>query len=304
MAFQNLQKRLVSALIVIPLGWVAVNAGFSVLPMWLTSHFPGSPRVLIYPGQVVSAILVLMGCAEYLRMLSIRFPRNGFWLVYLWLIFQFLSFFFPSISLSFRYDIYGLLLVVAAEAIVWGRARGRWMRASLLFSGTVFLSTAAFSLMHFYQVPFQKVFEPRFGIPMVSQMGLVTVFLAVFLCDSAAYFVGSWIGKHHFSSISPRKTIEGSVGGLCAAIIISTVGWYLFADPLYPRSLGIVMGVLIGVFAQAGDLLVSLMKRYFKVKDASDIIPGHGGILDRFDSVFFTAPILSVFFALVERVWG
>jgi phosphatidate cytidylyltransferase len=139
---------------------------------------------------------------------------------------------------------------------------------------------------------------------MVSQMGLVTVFLAVFLCDSAAYFVGSWIGKHHFSSISPRKTIEGSVGGLCAAIIISTVGWYLFADPLYPRSLGIVMGVLIGVFAQAGDLLVSLMKRYFKVKDASDIIPGHGGILDRFDSVFFTAPILSVFFALVERVWG
>jgi phosphatidate cytidylyltransferase len=61
------------------------------------------------------------------------------------------------------------------------------------------------------------------------------------------------------------------------------------------------MGIIIGIFAQVGDLVVSLMKRYFRVKDASSLIPGHGGILDRFDSVFFTAPVIQLFMLLAIR---
>ena len=68
--------------------------------------------------------------------------------------------------------------------------------------------------------------------------------------------------------------------------------------------MGLIMGLLIGVSAQAGDLLVSLIKRYFKVKNASELIPGHGGILDRFGSVFFTAPTLGLFFWIVNKFAG
>jgi phosphatidate cytidylyltransferase len=111
-------------------------------------------------------------------------------------------------------------------------------------------------------------------------------------------------GKHHFSTISPKKTIEGSIAGLLAAVLVSSIGWYFLANPVYPRWLGLFMGIIIGVFAQVGDLLVSLIKRYFRVKDASTIIPGHGGILDRFDSVFFTAPVLWLFSWVVGRLMG
>ena len=111
-------------------------------------------------------------------------------------------------------------------------------------------------------------------------------------------------GKTHFSSISPKKTVEGSIGGLVASILVSTIGWYFLGNPQYSPWLGLVMGIIIGIFAQIGDLLVSLIKRYFRVKDASDLIPGHGGILDRFDSVFFTVPVLSLFSYLVSRLAG
>jgi phosphatidate cytidylyltransferase len=158
-------------------------------------------------------------------------------------------------------------------------------------------------MINFYYGSLQAVFPPRFESTMLSQLGIVTILSAVFLCDTAAYFIGSLFGTHHFSTISPNKTIEGALAGFVMAVIVSVLGWHFFADTArYPLWMGLVMGVLIGIFAQLGDLLVSLMKRYFRVKDASNIIPGHGGILDRFDSVFFTAPIVTLFLMLLTRM--
>jgi phosphatidate cytidylyltransferase len=77
-----------------------------------------------------------------------------------------------------------------------------------------------------------------------------------------------------------------------------------FRSPEYPLGLGVIMGILIGISAQAGDLLISLIKRHFSVKDASDLIPGHGGVLDRFGSLFFAAPTLGLFFWIVHKVMG
>jgi len=82
------------------------------------------------------------------------------------------------------------------------------------------------------------------------------------------------------------------------------VGWIILADPKYSPVLGVIFGLLIGIFSQIGDLLESLMKRYFKVKDSSDLIPGHGGILDRFDSLFFTGPIIYLFSWFVNKFIG
>jgi phosphatidate cytidylyltransferase len=159
------------------------------------------------------------------------------------------------------------------------------------------------AVLRFYQDPFQFFFRD-FAQPMLSQMGIIVVVGATFLCDTGAYVAGSLWGKHHFSTISPNKTIEGAIGGFVAAVIVGITGWIFFAKPQYPLVIGIIMAILVGIFAQLGDLLVSLIKRYFNVKNASELIPGHGGILDRFGSIFFVAPVTWLFFWLVNRILG
>lgn len=296
MALSNLGKRLLFVLWAAPLGWWVVNSNLLLLPQSIA---------VVYPGHVAIVLVVLMASFEYNRMLSIVFPSNGFWLSYLALLSQFSSYLIKD-SFPLTISVYILLLVVAFEAFVWGRKRvqRRWMRASLFFSGLAFLYLAGISLLSFYQDPFQSLFRKVSDNSMLSQLGIVTVLTSIFMCDSGAYIVGSIWGKTHFSSISPKKTIEGSIGGLAFAVIVFSIGWYFLGATNLPFWLGPVLGILIGIFAQIGDLLVSLMKRYFRVKDASNIIPGHGGILDRFDSVFFTAPVVTLSSWIIHRIFG
>jgi phosphatidate cytidylyltransferase len=303
---RNLTQRLLFAAVAAPLGWLLVNYNRSIVPDSVAGDLFGVDSLAIFPGQLVAILLVFLACHEYFTMLATLFTRNGFWLVYLWLGLQVASNLLPGSTLGFldlfgRYELFGLLLLVVAEAAIWGRHSSRWQRASLLFMGIGFVYYATVSLLGYYRPPLQLIF-PSYSSPLVGQMGIVTVLASVFLCDTAAYFAGNAWGRHHFSSISPNKTVEGAVAGLATAMAVSTLGWFFFAANQYPFYWGIVMGLLIGVAGQAGDLLVSLIKRYFRVKDASNIIPGHGGILDRFDSVFFTAPILHLFFIIVSRL--
>jgi len=296
MKFSNLGKRLFFALWAIPLGWWVINTNLVLIPKAVP---------VIYPAHVLVVILIFIACFEYTRMLSLVYHVNAFWFSYIWLGLQFVLYFVNDSTFPSNLSIYGLLILVAAEAMLWGRRnqRNRWVRASLLFSGNAFLYIAAVSLLNLYRDPFQSIFISG-SHPMLSQLGIIIVFGAIFMCDSMAYFTGSLWGKHHFSTISPKKTIEGSIGGLITSILICTIGWNFLADPKYPVWLGGLLGVIIGAFAQIGDLLVSLIKRYFRVKDASDIIPGHGGILDRFDSVFFTMPMVSLFSWVITKIFG
>jgi CDP-diglyceride synthetase len=290
----NLRKRLVFAAWAIPVGWWVINSTMSITPAsW--------ERVL--PGQVASVFLIVMATYEYIKLLSMSFPKNGFWVTYPWII-AFLTADVFGRSIPMKYAIFILLMLVAFEAIVYGKRNiGKWRRASLLFSAMVFLYIAGTSMLGLYQEPFQSFFR-RLPYPMLSQMGILTVVLSVFLCDTGAYFVGSLWGKHHYSTISPNKTIEGSIGGLACAFISCVLCWWSFRNTGYPLGIGIFMGLLIGVSAQAGDLLVSLIKRHFSVKDASDLIPGHGGVLDRFGSLFFAAPTLGLFFWIIHKAIG
>jgi phosphatidate cytidylyltransferase len=294
----NLGKRLLFVLWSVPLGWWFVNSPLNLIG-WITSE------IVILPAHVLIILLIMLSCYEYIKMLKIFYPVNAFWLSYIWLAFQFYLYFDKDTNLPLQLSLYLLLVVVALETFIWGKKnqRRRWVRASLLFIGNVFLYMAAYSLMSMYKEPFQNLFVTHTQ-EMLSQLGVVIVIGSIFMCDSAAYIVGSQWGKTHFSSISPKKTIEGSAAGLIAAILVSSIGWYFLAASPLPRWLGIILGVLIGVSAQVGDLLVSLMKRYFRVKDASTMIPGHGGILDRFDSVFFTAPVISLFSWSVNKFFG
>jgi phosphatidate cytidylyltransferase len=110
-----------------------------------------------------------------------------------------------------------------------------------------------------------------------------------FLGDTGAYTAGRLFGRHSLSpAVSPKKTWEGSVGGLFFSALAALVAhyWYL---PELPLLIGLVLGVVLGAMGQVGDLCESMLKRAFDVKDSGQILPGHGGMLDRIDGVIFVA---------------
>ncbi len=129
---------------------------------------------------------------------------------------------------------------------------------------------------------------------------VLIVFVSVWICDSAAYFVGRAIGRHKmFPSVSPKKSWEGTAAGLVGSVAGFT-GFAAWLIPSMPIRDSLVMGLLAGVLGQIGDLAESRLKRDAGVKDSSHIIPGHGGVLDRFDSILFVAP--AVFIYMLVRV--
>ena len=126
---------------------------------------------------------------------------------------------------------------------------------------------------------------------------LLYAFLMAWSCDTAAYFVGLGIGKHRlFPRVSPKKSVEGAIAGFLAAIAGAAWGraWFVrdvHGEPLLGLAEALVLGGLVGIANQLGDLVESLIKRDADVKDTSETIPGHGGVLDRFDSLLFSAPV-------------
>ena len=131
-------------------------------------------------------------------------------------------------------------------------------------------------------------------------MALLPFFLA-WTCDTAAYTVGRAWGRHRLApGVSPGKSVEGAIAGLAAAILAGAIARVWFA-PYLSVTAALTLGVLVGVFAQLGDLVESLLKRDADTKQSSCLIPGHGGVLDRFDSILFAAPL--VYYFLIWEVF-
>ncbi|HLE24040.1 MAG TPA: phosphatidate cytidylyltransferase [Thermodesulfobacteriota bacterium] len=128
----------------------------------------------------------------------------------------------------------------------------------------------------------------------LSDVGFFYIFLVVsctFLNDTGAYFIGRWKGKRKLiPHVSPGKTVEGTIGGIISSIITGGVANLIFKAPLEYHWV-ILFGLVIGIVAVLGDLTESLIKRSAEAKDSGGILPGHGGILDRFDSLIFTFPV-------------
>jgi phosphatidate cytidylyltransferase len=132
--------------------------------------------------------------------------------------------------------------------------------------------------------------------------GVAWVFMLLFvvMCgDSAAFYVGTAIGKHRlYPAVSPKKSIEGAVGGLVGSVCGALLARFL----LFPElAIGhaVAVALLLGVLGQVGDLFESMIKRSCGVKDSGTIIPGHGGVLDRLDSILFAAPALYYYASLI-----
>jgi len=134
------------------------------------------------------------------------------------------------------------------------------------------------------------------------------VFLASWGCDTCAYCVGMLIGKHKMApKLSPKKSVEGAVGGIVGAGLLGFLFGTVFKAqlPLTDPALGCMIICMVGgAISQIGDLAASAIKRNHEIKDYGNLIPGHGGILDRFDSVIFVAPAIYYTVLLLQQGIG
>lgn len=128
------------------------------------------------------------------------------------------------------------------------------------------------------------------------------VFFSAWCTDIFAYLIGKNFGKHHFTEISPNKTIEGSIGGTVGAVIMVII-YAIVCNNIFNTELNYiyvaVVGILLSLVSQLGDLAASSIKRYTGIKDFSNLIPGHGGMLDRIDSIIFIAPFAYFLLTLI-----
>ncbi|MCF8296557.1 MAG: phosphatidate cytidylyltransferase [Saprospiraceae bacterium] len=142
-------------------------------------------------------------------------------------------------------------------------------------------------------------FNPRMQAELFTYKILLGYFIILWLNDTFAYIFGKWLGKNRlFERISPKKSWEGSIWGAIISLIVAYVISLFFIDLSMLQWLG--MAAIIVVFGSFGDLVESMFKRNVDIKDSGNILPGHGGILDRFDGVLFSAPFVFVYLTLIS----
>lgn len=190
----------------------------------------------------------------------------------------------------------GILAVGAFVGLLWLVAYysgGRYLTATLyLIGGPVYVG---FLLVH--SLALRDLGETGD----VGRDWLLFTLLVIFATDSGAFITGSVLGRHYMApSVSPNKTWEGAAGGMVWALVAAIVLGLVF-DLTVPRWQQLVIGATVGVLAQGGDLLESKLKRLSNVKDAGSIIPGHGGVLDRLDSVLVSIPAVYYLLATVFK---
>ena len=146
-----------------------------------------------------------------------------------------------------------------------------------------FISFAAYSFLH---------------VGLTHNLYMLIIAIITYFNDTGAYFVGYFFGKHKFNErVSPKKTWEGAIGGFISSIVAAVLCYFIFPTLMENLLNSFIFGVVLGVSGPMGDLMFSLIKRHFNVKDYGSFLPGHGGALDRIDSLLIN---FSIFFMLME----
>ena len=163
-------------------------------------------------------------------------------------------------------------------------------------------------LLGYIILPFVFITKISFGINDYNPKIIIGLFILIWTNDTFAYIVGKTVGQTKlFEKISPKKTIEGFLGGILFAILAGYLisKYYIKANPKFSEQSILIwtsIAVIVGIAGTIGDLIESKFKRIAGVKDSGSIMPGHGGILDRLDSVIFVAPIIFLFYQILNYV--
>ena len=193
-------------------------------------------------------------------------------------------------------DFYALILTVVLliSAVELFRNKG----SAIINLGTTLLGILYIGLFASSLVSIREFYPAEYNH---GGLLILAILFSIWICDSAAFFVGTAIGKHKiFPRVSPKKSWEGTLFGLLFAVIAMITSKVVFLDFVLWID-AVLIGLIVGVVGQTGDLIESLFKRDVGVKDSSDLIPGHGGVFDRFDSLLYTAPAVFLYIKYFSR---
>ncbi|MCX7641493.1 MAG: phosphatidate cytidylyltransferase [Elusimicrobiales bacterium] len=263
-----------------------------ILPRVITAIF-GIPIIIgvIYFGSIPFFLFVLFVIVasnwEYYLMMKTSLKSPEPYTLFFTSFMIPTSFFLSSSEINTPF----ILLIIAFSVILpfsveIFRDNKSLERIAYTYIGIFFIS---YTLSHFILIR---------EIPHYGRFLVYLLFISVWICDTFAYFIGKSFGRNKLSTVSPKKTIEGFFAGL-----LSVVAFYYLISKQYDFMTSwqfIFLAILVGIAGQYSDLAQSLIKRVCGVKDSSNLLPGHGGVFDRFDSYLFLSPLFYYFYILVK----
>lgn len=187
--------------------------------------------------------------------------------------------------IDFSLLVFGIVFVALLHEL-FRNEKSAILNLGVTFLGIFYIGlfVSAFVLLREFFIDYQR-----------GAMVIISMLATIWICDSAAYFFGLSFGKHRlFLRVSPKKSWEGAIAGFIFSILTMLAAKLLVVDFLTWQNV-IIIGFILGIVGQIGDLIESLLKRDAGVKDSSNLIPGHGGIFDRFDSLIFSVPIVYLY---------
>ena len=269
--------------------WTTYRGWLIMIPLVMGTIFLGRTAVIIGVGLVA-----IVGFKEFARATGVYEDWGLTGLVYLGILLLAGASYVTDPRLDYP-GWYGLFMSLPAYVvgaillvpILRNRAKGQLQRVALAIVGFIY-----FGWM-FSHLGFLANSQYAYGY-------VLYLVLAVEINDIAAFTCGKIFGKHKLrENISPNKTIEGSIGAICVSLVVPWALWFSF--PHFEPVHLVITGLVVGVGGQLGDLVISYIKRDIGIKDMGAVIQGHGGILDRVDSMIFVAPI---FFHVVRWMHG
>jgi phosphatidate cytidylyltransferase len=268
--------RVLSALVFLPIFWVIVK-----------KMGPG-----IYEGLILAA--ALLGLYEMLAIVEASGHRPHRILALLVMLALLAPSATPRVGLE-----HALVFALVALPLASLARGGDWRPAVGAIGGSLF-AAAFIGVLFGYLLRLRLLTD----LPKGDENGSDLVFLLFFVVwasDTAALYTGSVLGRRPLApKVSPKKTVEGALGGIGGALVAAFVARSWFMHRLTPGDC-LVLGLGLGVVGMAGDLVESMLKRGAGVKDSARLVPGHGGILDRVDSLLYAAPVLYYYYVLAMR---
>ena len=252
------------------------------IPVIITASYFGSIYFFLF-----TAFIAVTSFYEFSSLVRGKNIQTNLWIGIIFILILLVNEFFHYI------DIYYLILLLIVLLTLFELFRNRG--SAIINIGTTLLGVFYIGFFADALLAIRELY-PR--IEYLYERGgfiIISILAAIWICDSAAFFGGTRMGKHKlFPRVSPQKSWEGAVFGFVFSILTMLLAKVIILDFLSWTTV-VILGIIIGTIGQIGDLVESLFKRDAGVKDSSNLIPGHGGIFDRFDSLLYSAPVILLY---------